>query len=123
MICPNNPDASAYLVALFVDLGKNYDVDFVQTCLRPFASGERRGGGRLTSLERVLDTVVGTCYCDSWVAVAKVDGFDLKAAQRAMLAAGPEHPRRRTGGRAFHGTDPRLQYIGDRAARATSRDL
>ena len=85
LICPNNPDASAYLVALFTDLVKNYDVDFVQTCLRPFASAERRGGGWTSSLDRVLDAATGTCFCDSCVSAAKADGFDLKAAQRAML--------------------------------------
>jgi hypothetical protein len=84
-ICPNNPDASAYFVALFSDLVKNYDVDFVQTCLRPFATGDVRGGRASNPMERVLATVTGTCFCDSCAAAAKADGFDLKAARRAML--------------------------------------
>jgi len=84
LICPNNPTASAYLMALFTDLVKNYDVDFVQTCLRPFAGGERRVT-RSGPLDRVLDAVTGTCFCASCVAAAKADGFDLKAAQKAML--------------------------------------
>ncbi|MFB3828194.1 MAG: hypothetical protein ACE15B_15605 [Bryobacteraceae bacterium] len=84
-ICPNNPDARAYLLALFTDLVKNYDLDFVQTCLRPFAAGERRGGTRPSALERVLETVSGTCFCESCVAAAKAEGFDLNAARRAML--------------------------------------
>lgn len=85
LICPNNPDAGAYLIALFTDLVKNYDIDFVQTCLRPFTGGERRGSARLNALERALDTVSGTCFCDSCATAAKADGFDLRAAQRAML--------------------------------------
>jgi hypothetical protein len=85
LICPNNPVASAYLIALFSDLVKNYDIDFVQTCLRPFANGERRGTVRSGPMERLLETVGGTCFCDSCVAAAKTEGFDLKAAQRAML--------------------------------------
>lgn len=31
--CPNNPDVREYLLALYGDLVKNYDVDFVQTCM------------------------------------------------------------------------------------------
>jgi hypothetical protein len=86
LICPNNPVAAAYLEALFTDLVKNYDVDFVQTCLRPFSTGERRGGaGRAGALDRVLDTVTGACFCESCVSAAKAAGFDLNAAQRAML--------------------------------------
>ncbi len=84
MICPNNPVAAAYLIALFTDLVKNYDVDFVQTCLRPFATGSR-SGARPNPMERVLDVVTGTCFCESCVTAAKAAGFDLKAAQRAML--------------------------------------
>jgi hypothetical protein len=83
LICPNNPVAMAYLVALFTDLVKNYDVDFVQTCLRPFSTGERRPVG--STMERVMQTVTGTCFCDSCVAAAKAEGFDLKSAQKAML--------------------------------------
>ena len=85
LICPNNPVAIAFVLALYSDLVKNYDIDFVQTCLRPFVNGERRGAARSGPMERLLDTVGGTCFCDSCVAAAKTEGFDLKAAQRAML--------------------------------------
>jgi hypothetical protein len=89
LICPNNPDAIAYLEALFTDLVKNYDLDFVQTCLRPFASGQRsRGGGgvsRTSTLDRVLDTVTGTCFCSSCAAAATSAGLNLGAVQRAMM--------------------------------------
>ena len=83
LICPNNPVAMAYLTALFTDLVKNYDLDFVQTCLRPFSAGS--GGGTPGPAQRMLQTVTGTCFCDSCVSAARGDGFDLKAAQRAML--------------------------------------
>ena len=85
LICPNHPDAIAYLLALFSDLVKNYDIDFVQTCLRPYAAGGQRAGTRNSALDRVLDTVSGTCFCESCATAAKAEGFDLKAAQRAML--------------------------------------
>ena len=42
LICPNQPDARGYLIGLFTDLVTNYDLDFVQTCLVPFASGRLR---------------------------------------------------------------------------------
>jgi hypothetical protein len=85
LICPNNPDGSAYLIALFTDVVRNYDVDFVMTCLRPFESGGQ-GRGRASSLtDMVLGTVLGSCFCDSCIAAARSDGFDLRAARRAML--------------------------------------
>jgi hypothetical protein len=84
LICPNNPVAMAYLTALFSDLVKNYDIDFVQTCLRPFSTGPSIPSGA-SSTQRVAQLVNGTCFCDSCIAAAKADGFDLKAAQRAML--------------------------------------
>ena len=84
LICPNHPDAMAYLVALFTDVA-TYDIDFVQTCLRPYAGGGIRGSARNTGLDRLLDAVCGTCFCESCISAAKADGFDLKAAQRAML--------------------------------------
>ncbi len=87
LICPNNPDASAYLLALFTDVVRNYDVDFVQTCLRPFEPGGRSGARTRPPgpMDMVLETVLGSCFCDSCVAAARSDGFDLGAARRAML--------------------------------------
>ena len=86
LLCPNNPDAAAYLIALFTDLVKSYDLDFVQTCLRPFSTGGRRGGsGTPSATERVLDIVCGTCFCDSCVAAARADGLDLQAVRRTLL--------------------------------------
>ena len=85
-LCPNNPDARAYLIALFTDLVRNYDLDFVQTCLKPFASAGRSGGSRMPGpMGQVIETVRGTCFCDSCVAAARADGLDLKAVQRAVL--------------------------------------
>ncbi len=83
LICPNNPVAMAYLTALFSDLVKNYDLDFVQTCLRPFSAGQPTASANPT--QRIIQLVNGTCFCDSCVTAAKAEGFDLKAAQRAMM--------------------------------------
>ncbi len=85
-ICPNNPDALAYLTGLFTDVVKNYDVDFIQTCLIPFASGGRSGRTRAPNpMDLVLETVLGSCFCDSCVAAARSQGLDLRAARSAML--------------------------------------
>jgi hypothetical protein len=83
LICPNNPVAMAYLTALFTDLVRNYDLDFVQTCLRPFSTGQTPAS--ITPMQRILQLANGTCFCESCVSAAKADGFDLKAAQRAMM--------------------------------------
>jgi hypothetical protein len=105
LICVNNPDARNYLIGLFNDLVKNYDLDFVQTCLVPFASGRLRAsfgvgdphepgtfafgtfgaGGSATQAEVTLQTALGGCFCPSCEAAAKTLGLDLKAVRRAML--------------------------------------
>jgi len=35
--CLNNPDIQAFLVAIYTDLARNYDLDYVQTCMVNFA--------------------------------------------------------------------------------------
>lgn len=114
IVCPNSPKARAYLAALFTDLAANYDLDFVQTCLVPFA--QRRletavgegdphapgtfeyrvwGGGVPDSqAEILLRTVQGGCFCDSCHAEARRAGFDLAAARRALqpVADMLDHP-------------------------------
>jgi len=59
-ICPNNPDVIEYLLAIFSDIAKNYDVDWIQTCMYLFGTN--------------------TCYCDNCQKEAKSNGFDLSAA-------------------------------------------
>ena len=105
LICVNNPDARSYLIGLFTDLVKNYDIDFVQTCLVPFASTRLRaaagfggedhtpgtfgfltwgGAGGATAAENTLLTVLGGCFCAGCEAAARKDGLDLKAVRRAL---------------------------------------
>ena len=115
LICPNQPDARGYLIGLFTDLVANYDLDFVQTCLVPFASGRLRSsvglgddehqpgtfgfqtwgaGGAATPVEKTLGTALGGCFCTSCEAAAKAQGLDLKAIRRALLpvAGALDHP-------------------------------
>lgn len=63
--CPNNPDVREYLLALYGDLVKNYDVDFVQTCMLLFPDGYSRNN---------------ICFCESCQKEAKAMGFDMTAA-------------------------------------------
>lgn len=65
-ICPNNPDVREYLLALFSDLAKNYDVDWIQTCM--YLYGE------------------STCFCPSCQKEAKASNFDLAAAIPVLQA-------------------------------------
>ncbi len=67
--CFNHPDVSAYLVALFTDLAKNHDVDYIQTCMINFAFGDASNGG---------------CFCDHCAKTAKEMGHDMAAIQGAL---------------------------------------
>jgi hypothetical protein len=63
--CPNNPDIREYLLNLYTDLVRNYDVDFVQTCMLLFPDGY---------------TSKSICFCDACQNEAKAMGFDMAAA-------------------------------------------
>jgi hypothetical protein len=65
-ICPNNPDVLEYLVAVFSDIAKNYNVDWIQTCMYLFGTN--------------------TCYCEYCQKEAKASGFDLTAAIPVLKA-------------------------------------
>lgn len=60
-LCPNSVDAQQYTLALFSDLVKNHDVDFVQTCMVPFMSGGAQDGG---------------CWCENCAKAARAEGLD-----------------------------------------------
>jgi hypothetical protein len=116
LVCCNSPDARAYAVGLATDLVKNYDIDYLQTCLIPFAAGRTRisggpsgglayrgsglgglGVGQGAPIERILQTCLGGCFCSHCEAVAKTRGLNLPAVRKALLPladmldhAGPE---------------------------------
>jgi hypothetical protein len=75
-ICLNNHDADEYMLALFSDLTRNYDLDFVQTCLVPFMPGGADTGG---------------CFCQSCMKAAKEHGVDLQRI-KAVLLTNPNAP-------------------------------
>jgi hypothetical protein len=68
--CINNPDVRVYILALFGELADRYDVDLVMSAIIPFDEGGPATGG---------------CFCASCHAQAGLDGFDLAAAQAALL--------------------------------------
>jgi hypothetical protein len=81
--CLNNPDVQDYLVGLFTDLVKNYDVDFVQTCLVLFNPGPQKSWSPTPQGEwqRLLAVAAGGCFCDSCQARAREEGLDWDAIQ------------------------------------------
>ena len=82
MGCLNNPDVEAYLLALYKDLAKNYKLDYIQTCMINFVSGDATRGG---------------CFCPSCVAAARAEGLDLEAAKQALLKDPTPSPPRTSG--------------------------
>jgi hypothetical protein len=72
--CPNNPDVREYLQALYGDLSRHYDVDYVQTCMLLFTRSD--------------DPRDGTCFCEACQRKASSMGFDLEAA-RTILRDNP----------------------------------
>jgi hypothetical protein len=68
--CINHPDVRLYLLALFRELAERYDVDLIMSAIIPFDEGGPASGG---------------CFCPSCHKQAEQDGFDLAAAQAALL--------------------------------------
>ncbi len=76
-LCPNNADVMQYTLALYTDLVKNHDIDFVQFCTIPLLNGGTEHGG---------------CFCKSCVAVATEQKIDLKKIQQELLANPTSEP-------------------------------
>jgi len=68
--CINSPDVRVYVLALFRELAERYDVDLIMSAQIPFDEGGPATGG---------------CFCSSCHKQAELDGFDLAAAQAALL--------------------------------------
>jgi hypothetical protein len=70
-LCPNHPDVMQYTLALYTDLVKNHDIDFVQFCTIPLLNGDADRGG---------------CFCKSCVIAAAGQNIDLKKLQQELAA-------------------------------------
>lgn len=79
-ICFNNPDVRAYGIALYVDLASNYDIDFVQTCVRGFNPGRLQPWTDTNSpeLQRLTGIALGGCFCEHCQVAAERRGIDWK---------------------------------------------
>lgn len=75
--CLNNNDIQAYLCAIYRDLARNYDLDYIQTCMVNFATGGVREGG---------------CFCNSCLKKAKENGIDLELIRSALLSDSESQP-------------------------------
>jgi hypothetical protein len=85
-LCLNNPDVQEYVAGIFCDFTANYDVDYVQTCLRNFDAGPsvavaypntRRRDFAGHDAGRVLLTTLGACFCESCAGAAREAGIDF----------------------------------------------
>lgn len=76
-LCPNSVDAQEYSSALYTDLLKNHDVDFVQTCMVPFMPG---------------GAADGACWCVNCEKKAKSEGIDWDGIKKVLLQT-PESPK------------------------------
>jgi hypothetical protein len=72
--CTNNPYVREYLLALYGDIAKNYDVDYIQTCMLLFSRSDNPRNG--------------SCFCESCNHKAKSIDFDLEAS-KAILKDNP----------------------------------
>jgi hypothetical protein len=68
--CMNHPDVRAYILALYGELSERYDVDLIMSANIPFDEGGPATGG---------------CFCASCHKQAAAEGFDMAAAQAALL--------------------------------------
>jgi len=86
--CLNHPDFQAYAVGLFSDLGANYDLDFIQTCMIPYVLPPQY----LDRIPCAADPIEwalaapggGGCFCRHCLAAAAQDGFDLDTARPTL---------------------------------------
>ncbi len=83
--CCNNPQVREYMRALFYDTVKNHDVDFIQTCMMLFATGEsvqtpwflpHKMDPKVAAL---LGVVKGGCFCEHCRNKAVSLGYDWDA--------------------------------------------
>jgi hypothetical protein len=82
-ICFNHPDVRTYGIALYVDLAANYDIDYVQTCVRGFNPGRATGPSNVpfasNELQRLVGITLGGCFCEYCAKAAKKRGLDWSA--------------------------------------------
>lgn len=71
-LCWNSADAREYVCSIAKDLVRNHDVDIIQTCSWPFASGRQ-------DIHPFLGVLLGGCFCKNCEAEARMQGLDWDA--------------------------------------------
>jgi len=84
LICFNNPDSRNYAAGLFEELVSRYDLDYIQTCLIPFAAGHAPRGTSQPAA-RLLGTVLGGCFCEHCAQAAAARGLDFEKIKQDLL--------------------------------------
>jgi hypothetical protein len=93
LLCSNHPDVHEYQRAMFYDVVKNHDVDFIQTCLLTFSQGSAVKAPwfydtwmdvNKGNLGNLLGLGLGGCFCDSCRAKAAGWGFDWELILKDM---------------------------------------
>lgn len=76
-LCWNSQDAREYVCNIARDLARNHDVDIIQTCSWPFASGRQ-------DLHPFLGVLLGGCFCKNCEEEAKKQGLDWNGIVKAI---------------------------------------
>ncbi|MEM3694242.1 MAG: hypothetical protein QXI39_09525 [Candidatus Bathyarchaeia archaeon] len=94
-LCPNNPDAREYLLALIEDITSNYRVDGLE--LESLGFGTIMPPPRGLVVDRIVGRLLTLCFCEACRRAAKDAGYDWEAmtgAAKAMMEVyldlGPE---------------------------------
>ncbi|MBW7453999.1 hypothetical protein ACFOLF_00840 [Paenibacillus sepulcri] len=80
--CCNNDHVKAYMKAIFYDTVKNHDIDFIQTCMMLFATGEPvkapwfMENDPENKVGSLLGVLKGGCFCNHCKAKAIHMGYD-----------------------------------------------
>ncbi len=79
-ICPNSPDAQAYVASLVGDLASNHDLESITLESASFPWGAHHGDHHEmfgVPLEPILNELLASCFCVHCVAQAKIWGTNL----------------------------------------------
>jgi hypothetical protein len=94
LLCLNNPDVRDYVGGLFADLATRYDIDYIQTCLIPFATPFGSGRAFTHDAACLWATTLSGCFCPACHRAAAEAGLDLAEIRQALrpLADTIMHP-------------------------------
>jgi hypothetical protein len=80
-LCPNNPDAREYLLALIEDITSNYRVDGLE--LESLGFGTVMPPPRGLAVDRIVGRLLTLCFCEACRKAARDAGYDWDSMTRA----------------------------------------